>query len=287
MAKVIDRQQKDYYIGSRYEWKEISALVGRQVPKLTEAFSKHLRTAVRAKGIKKTEQGVRLDFYLVNEKELNLLFNTEARPLVKVDQAKLNEFVNEVNSKVPQRRMDYDTAEKYKRDLAKAVSACVDIIGTDTNERKPREVVGPNPFKVGDWINTQNHYGDNGIGLAFRRLEDEIKSKFNGLHNVILSDAARVYRVSKSSYWLEVPVLNVAPQGVSCWNWAAQRFPNLIKAFGCKDGWNTQDGQDFTIPYEGNEDSMTFVKAKTAIRWRSAGNLTKYQGYRCHWRRGD
>lgn len=276
MTKVID--SKDYYIGSRYEWKEISALVGRQVSKLNEGLTKHLRTAVLSKGIKKTEQGVRLDFYSVNEKELNLLLNTEARPLVKVDEAKMSLLLNEVNSKVP-RRMDYDTAEKYKRDLAKAFSACVDIIGTDTNERKLREVVGPNPYKVGDWIDTSNQYGGS-IANAYSKLCTECWADNYRIGK--LSDAARVYRVSKSSYWLEVPVLNEAPQGVTNWEWAADRFPNLIKAYGCKDGWNSQDGHDFTIPYEGNEDSMTFVKAKTAIRHHGYPRITKYQGYRSH-----
>lgn len=281
--------QNNYYIGSRYDWDKLSSLLGRRVSRLNESLTKNLRTAALAKGIKKTEQGVRLDLYSVNEEELNLLLNTEARPLVKVDATKMTSLLNEVNSKYPS-RMDWQTGQRYKVELGKAFTTCLDVIGTDTNERaKAKKVMGKNPYKVGDWIDTSNQYCYHATGItnALKKLRKEMFGYSSGS----FSKAARVYKVSESSYWLEVPILNEAPTGPSNWEWADVRFDNLIKVEGCNSNNNWGRGHDWTIPYEGNEDAMEFVKAKTPIRFSQSDisypKLTEYKGYRSQYTESD
>jgi hypothetical protein len=270
--------QNNYYIGSRYDWEKLNTLLGRSVSKLNESLTKNLRSAALAKGIKKTEQGVRLDFYSVNGNELTLLQSTEARPLVKVDASKMTSLLHEVNTKY-QNGMDWETARKYKIDLANAFTTCIEVIGTDTNERaKPTKVVGKNPYKVGDWVDTTNQYSDSGIGNAISKLRKEMF----GYNSVIISDAARVCKVSDKSYWIEIPFLKEVTTGVSNWEWATARFNNVIIAKGCNS--NYQHDWDWTIPYEGNEAHISFVKAKTPIRLTQFEieypKHTEYKGYR-------
>jgi hypothetical protein len=285
----MKNSQTNYYIGSRYDWSKLNTLLERSVSKLNESLTKNLRTAALAKGIKKTEQGVRLDFYSVNGNELALLQSTDARPLVKVDAGKMTLSLNEVNSKY-QQRMDWSTAQKYKMDLGNAFAKCIDVIGTDTNERaKPTKVLGKNPYKVGDWIDTSNQYCYHATGIT--NAISKLRKELFGYSGGNISDAARVYKVSDSSYWIELPFLNEEPKGVSNWEWADVRFDNLIIANGCNNDNTWNRDHDWTIPYEGNEDAMEFVKAKTPIRFSQSDinypKLTEYKGYRSEYTERD
>jgi hypothetical protein len=285
----MNNSQTNYYIGSRYDWSKLNTLLERSVSKLNESLTKNLRTAALAKGIKKTEQGVRLDFYSVNGNELALLQSTDARPLVKVDADKMTLSLNRVNGNYPS-SMDWSTAKKYKISLANAFTKCIDVIGTDTNERaKPTKVLGKNPYKVGDWIDTSNQYCYHATGIT--NAISKLRKELFGYSSVNISDAARVYKVSDSSYWIEVPILNEQPTGVSNWEWADVRFDNLIIANGCNNDNTWNRDHDWTIPYEGNEDAMEFVKAKTPIRFSQSDinypKLTEYKGYRSEYTERD
>ena len=274
------------YIGTRADWSLMNDEVSRSVSKLNERLSTDLRSIAMEKGIKKTEQGQKLLFYNVSQNELNILMaNPSVRPLIKVDAELMSKAIQSVNSNFPS-RMTPDIFSKYQKQLKSSMVNCVEVIGTDTNERaKPTKVVGENPYKVGDWIDTSNQHSYSGIGNAITKLRNEMFD----YSSVIISDAARVYKVSKSSYWIEVPILKEAPTGVSNWEWAAARFDNLIIASGCNTKY--QHDHDWTIPYEGNEGAMEFVKAKTPIRltqWEiEYPKHTKYKGYRSEYTQRD
>lgn len=277
---------KEMYIGTRVDWNELNDTLNRSVSRLNQSLTKSLRTIAMNKGIKKTEQGRRLDLYSVSQEELNTLMkNEKVRPLVKVDSKKLTDGLEKVNASYP-RRMDYDTSKKYNKDLNEVLTSSLDVIGTDTNKRaKPTKQTWKNPYKVGDWVDTSNQYSYTATGktLAMQKMRkehDELR---------LLSDAARVYRVTDKSYWIEVPVLKEAPEGVSNWKWAAARFDNLIIAKGCDSEY--QHDHDWTIPYEGNEDAIRFVKCKMPIRVSEFESeypkTTEYQGYRSEYTQRD
>jgi len=281
---------KNYYIGTRADWSKMNKTLNQSVSRLNERLSQDLRNIALEKGIKKTEQGNKLLFYSVSNSQLDsLMTNNEVRPLLKVDDELMSEKLNKVNSSFP-RRMNPNEFSQYKKQLKEAMTDCVEVIGTDTNERaKPKKVVGKNPYKVGDWIDTSNQYSyhQTGITNAISKLRKEMFEYNRG----IISDAARVYKVSESSYWIEVPFLKEAPTGVSNWEWAAARFDNLIIANGCNPNNSWSRDHDWTIPYEGNEAAMEFVKAKTPIRISQSDisypKLTEYKGYRSEYTERD
>jgi len=278
--------KSEIYIGTSVDWGELNATLNRSVSRLNQKLTKTLRTVAMQKGIKKTEQGQRLDLYSVSQEELNTLMKNETvRPLVKVDSQKLNEGLQKVNASYPS-RMDYDTSKKYHKDLNEVLTSSLDVIGTDTNKRtKPTKQTWKNPYKVGDWVDTSNQYSYHATGISkamqkMRKEHDELR---------ILSDAARVYRVTDKSYWIEVPVLKEEPSGVSNWKWAAARFDNLIIAKGCNSEYFHD--HDWTIPYEGNEDAMEFIKCKMPIRVSEFESkypkTTEHQGYRSEYTERD
>lgn len=250
-----------FYIGTRADWDLMNKEINRSVARLNEKLSKDLRSIALNKGIKKTEQGQKLLFYNVSQDELKtLMANPLVRPLVKVDSSMMSNAINSVNSNYP-RRMTPDLFFKYQKELTKSMVECVEVIGTDTNEReKPTKIVGQNPYKVGDWVDTSNQYSDNGIGNAIKKLRKEMF----GYSGVRISDAARVCKVSDKSYWIEIPFLKEEPTGVSNWKWAEVRFENLQITKGCNSEY--QEDWDWYIPYEGNEDAIELVKVKTPIR---------------------
>ena len=138
-----NNKMKTYYIGTRAKWNDIGDVLGRDdVVRLNQGLSKSIRTSVMKSGIKKTEQGARLEFYSVSNDEFDKLMkeqDTRVRPLVRVDEELLNKTLTDVNNKYGG-RMDYDTHRKYKIELAEGFDKCVEIIGDDLNTRsKPKQ----------------------------------------------------------------------------------------------------------------------------------------------------
>ena len=256
-------QITEIYIGTRIDWETLNNTLNRSVSRLNQKLTKELRTVAMNKGIKKTEQGKRLDLYSVSQTELDtLMSNPKVRPLVKVDSKKMGDALQKVNSSYS-RSMDYDTAKLYRKDLDAALTSSLDVIGEDTNERaKPTKVVGKNPYKVGDWVDTSNQHTYHEVGIS--RAINRLRKEHFGYNSVVISDAARVYKVTEKSYWIEVPVLKEEPTGVSNWEWAQDRFDNVQILKGCDTKY--QHDHDWYIPYEGNEDRFEFIQAKTPIR---------------------
>lgn len=220
---------KNIYIGTRIEHREMNELVGTSISRLNEGLSKNLRSSVLKKGIKKTEQGQKLHFYLVDEVQYQKLTSETDLVLVKVDGDELGRKLQEVNSRYP-RRMDYGTSIKYKSELEREFENSVEVVGKDKNIRvKPVKFTGKNPYKVGDWISP---FGWN------------------------LNDSpVRITRVSDSSIWYQYPYIkdeNGNPiQHLSNYEYVKDRFCNV-------NGWSDSQEWDWTVPYKGNEDCFTF-----------------------------
>ena len=99
---------KMYYIGCRAEWTDINRYCKRTVSRLNQGLADELRGASLILGIKKTEQGKRLDFYKVDEIELGILMQTECRPLVKLTEFAVIEICKKLgNVKEPDAFNDY------------------------------------------------------------------------------------------------------------------------------------------------------------------------------------
>jgi hypothetical protein len=125
---------KNIYIGTRIEHREMNELVGTSISRLNEGLSKNLRSSVMNKGIKKTEQGQKLHFYLVDEVQYQKLISETDIVLVRVDGDELGRKLQEVNSRYP-RRMDYGTSMKYKFELEREFENSVEVVGKDKNIR--------------------------------------------------------------------------------------------------------------------------------------------------------
>lgn len=143
-----------------------------------------------------------------------------------------------------------------------------------------KDLVGEKPYKVGDWIDSSNQheYTKKGVSNAIEKLKRELYA----YQNVIISDAVRVYRTTKKSYWIEIPVIKIAPEGVSNWKWANTKFSNLQIISGCDTEY--QHEYEWYIPYEGNEDAFDFIQSKTPIKITEDDiklpKHTKCKGYR-------
>lgn len=238
---------KEIYIGTRADFNTMEKLIKKPLRRLNQGLAESLRTAALSKGIKKTEQKKRLEFYSVSEIDLKQL-NDKATPLVKVDKNKMVSSLTKVNGKYTQ-RMDYKTAEKYKKELATAMNKCIEIVGADKNTRnKPRTFTGKNPYEVGDWIT--KYFGGN-----------------NMTH-------IRIWKITPKGYYYE------SPQMLDD-NGNAIRITNLDYAkanYNGVHGFQSMDS-DWTIPYKGNEDRMSFRKCNTIVRlsWSDA-KMIKHSG---------
>lgn len=231
---------KEIYIGTRADFNTMEKLIKKPLRRLNQGLAESLRTAALSKGIKKTEQKKRLEFYSVSEIDLKQL-NDKATPLVKVDKNKMVSSLTKVNGKYTQ-RMDYKTAEKYKKELATAMSKCIEIVGADKNTRnKPRIFTGKNPYKVGDWIKLYSGYSCKSV--------------------------VRIWKITPKGYYIEFPIMtNVYGDKipmVSNIEFAKAHFKNV-------NGYDNYGEHDFTIPYKSNEDRMIFEKSNILHR------LSKY-----------
>ena len=254
---------KEYYIGVRSDFDTMSKLLDRPMLRLNQKMANSLRTTAMRKGIKKTEQRQRLEFFVVDQQEMdNLLDDTwramqklataaECRPLVKVQADIFSDAIDKVNSK-PQYQggMDRITYKKYEDELAKSFDKCMKVVGTDLNIRKTKPKIPDNPFKVGDLIPFQNykkmwkHEGDD---------RKEGKSYFKYANK-------RIAKAGKK--FIEIERLEVKHVDNGEWynSDSAVKHFNNVEAYGLQDedGYaNWQNGH--AIPLESNPDALEWV----------------------------
>ena len=228
------------YIGTRAAFDDLNTVLDRSIGRLNQRMSETLRTVAKKQGIKKTEQGARLDFYAVTKDEMDKLCNAKlqmletlkgsqsVRPLIAVDADKMTDGIDATNSRY-QGGMDHATHRKYLRELEQAVEDSVVKIGEDLNTRKKTERCS-HDYAVGDWISI---YGDYGYFVG----------------------NARISRVTKASYWYEMAEI---------WGSGFHNFESARELFNNVKGESYCQEWDFTIPYEGNEHAFTFSKPKMA-----------------------
>jgi len=215
---------KKYYIGVRASYSTMNSVLERSVSRLNQRMTESIRSAAMKKGIKKTEQGQRLELFPVTKSELdNLLdpawmtFQTVAtgesiRPLITVDADALADATQAVNNKYP-RRMNTIEHRKYKADLAAALDSTVTVVGADKNTRKRTSQPAPNPLKVGDIIPCKRQgynfgsyysdifegYGDLKIIKSGKRFVEVALLTYDGQHWPNTSSAKRRFNNVKTT----------------------------------------------------------------------------------------
>ena len=116
--------------------------------------------------------------------------------------------------------------------------------------KKKREVYYNN-YKVGDWIKTPHKLTSNSLK--------------------IISEVCRVYRTTDKSYWVEIPFLKNIPQGITNGVYAKRNYNNVNGEIS----YGTCYGdENWTIPYESNENEFEFFKVENALR---APNFDDYE----------
>jgi hypothetical protein len=221
---------KMYYIGCRGDWNEINRYCKRNTNRLNQGLADELRSASLILGIKKTEQGKRLDFYEVDEIELAILLQTDCRPLVKITSYAVNEICIKLgNVKEPNGKYDYKKYTNWKDRYKVTYSKNMQVIGKDLNPPPKRSPKPVNPYKVGDLI----RYG------SYRDMK-----------------LARVSKVTESSYWVEVAHLK---NDIGGYISVEDRLKTLKKMYKkvktyYRDDWSWS----LEIPYSANKDNIDF-----------------------------
>lgn len=237
-----------YYIATRASFDDMHKAVGNRVSRLNQKMATTLRQAAMSLDIKqKTKDGGRLEFYCVDQAGFDTLTDSKAktfallkgagtiRPLAWLDRAALQTAINQVNAKYSG-RMDYQTHQRYLRELRDTTQALLTKLEDDAPTARPvRAVLPANPFKVGDLLSYEWPYS------APKGFE-------------VLSNC-RVARVSKAYVWLEIVSFkdHMGVQGVwSNTDTAQQAFRN-VQAYG-----TTQQGDNHGhfIPLEQNTEVL-------------------------------
>ena len=252
--KVYDNKtentMKNMIIGTRLDYSDMNDALDRNVSHINQKFSKTLRKVAMDKGIKQTEQGARLEFYIVSDEEfaqftsegndmlLKLAGKPTVRALISIDNDKMSANLQAVNSKSEyQGGMKYDVHQRYLMELREAMSDAVEKIGEDKNTRKKADAVAQNPYQVGDLV-AINSYG---------------KAKEYAMH-----------RISKSGKkFVEIESLNV--KGYDGWynSVSAKEVFENVTTWGAI---NSMDAHGHFIPLKGNE---------SQLEWKLS---TKYDG---------
>lgn len=216
---------KNYYVGLRADWSLVNRFCKRQVVRLNQSLADELRGAALILGIKKTEQGKRLDFYKVDEIELGVLMQTECRPLVKLTEFAVIEICEKLGSVKEPKGYSKAYWDRYKITYSKNMQ----VIGKDLNPPPKRSPKPVNPYKVGDLM-------------------------YHGCYREQI--LARVSKVTESSYWVEKANL---VNNVSGYISVEDRLKTLKKMYKrvkirYKDDWEWS----LQIPYSANIDNIVF-----------------------------
>lgn len=130
----MTNNKSNIYVATRLDHDEMSTILNSNVIwQLNERLAKSLRTPIMRKGIKKTEQGKRLEFYNLTYEQYEQLNKTHSDMILAiVDKDELSNKLEEINNKYPS-RMNPDLFYQYNRDLENALDSSVQIVGQDKN----------------------------------------------------------------------------------------------------------------------------------------------------------
>ena len=237
----------EFYIGSRLTQRETATAFGDALPKLNNKLAETLRSVAMKQGIKKTQQGNKLEFYAVSEEQLQKLTKASAQtfyalkgvdwhPLITVDAKKMVEALKAVNAKYS-RGMDFKTHQKYLKELEAAVEDSLHKISED---KKTVKKASRHPLKG----NTNNlTVGD----ITHVRLSNYARR----------GELVRITKTTEKSFWYE----KIMPQGevISNPDYALMMFKDVIVKHRGASGHN------FTIPYLANKDAFKVVNAYNGL----------------------
>jgi hypothetical protein len=231
----------EFYIGNRLDPREINKALGQSLPKLNNKMAETLRSVAMKQGIKKTQQGARLEFYAVSKEQLDTLTKAstqtfmalkgvEWRPLITVDAKKMTEALRKVNARYTG-GMDYKTHQKYLKELEAAVEDSLHKIAEDTKTVKQPS---RNPLK-GNINNVQ--VGD----IIHVRLSNYARR----------GELVRITKTTEKSFWYE----KIMPHGevISNPDYALAHFKDVQVTH------RSASGHNFTIPYLPNKDAFKVV----------------------------
>lgn len=133
-TNTMTNKKSNIYVATRLRslvmWKILNS---NDIGQLNERLAKSLRTPIMRRGIKKTEQGERLEFYNLTYEQYEQLNKTHSHMILAiVDKDELSNKLEEINNQYPS-RMNPDLFYQYNRDLENALDSSVQIVGQDKN----------------------------------------------------------------------------------------------------------------------------------------------------------
>ena len=133
-TNTMTNKKSNIYVATRLRslvmWKILNS---NDIWQLNERLAKSLRTPIMRRGIKKTEQGARLEFYNLTYEQYEQLNKTHSHMILAiVDKDELSNKLEEINNQYPS-RMNPDLFYQYNRDLENALDSSVQIVGQDKN----------------------------------------------------------------------------------------------------------------------------------------------------------
>ena len=132
-TNTMTNNKSNIYVATRLDHDEMSTILNSNVWRLNQRLAKSLRTPIMRRGIKKTEQGERLEFYNLSNEQYEQLNKTHSDMILAiVDKDELSNKLEEINNKYPSRMNPY-LFNQYNRDLENALDSSVQIVGQDKN----------------------------------------------------------------------------------------------------------------------------------------------------------
>lgn len=172
---------KQFYIGTRSDWDTMSEVAGSSVAKLNNRMSETIRSVAMKQGVKKTQDGKKLEFYLVNEEQFAKLTSPATAtlvalkhgkdwlPLIAVDKALMSDAIQKVNAKYGS-RMPRSEFAKYTAELQTAVESAVVKLAEDKKIAREK-FYNDQGIKVGDFIRAGGGYRDTCFAVVTKVTE--------------------------------------------------------------------------------------------------------------------
>jgi hypothetical protein len=256
---------KQFYIGTRSNWNTMNDVAGTSVSKLNTRMSETIRSAALKQGIKKTQDGKKLEFYLVSEEQLQKLTNpatatlaalkhgADWHPLIAVDKDIMVAAISQVNAKYGN-RMPRDVFAKYNAELLAGVESAVVKLAEDKKVARAK------------------YYNSEGLaeGDIIRDTSEWRQGRF-----------ALVTKVSEHSYSYKVYEPLFTAYGLSLMLSAEQLTQRGITL----EGADQQDGK-IQVPFKGNEDLFklsTKTKTKRFSRYSITVQTAEQAEYNSYW----
>lgn len=230
-----------YYIANRLSHNQMGKIVPG-VRRLNTSFAEVLRSLALKQGIKKTQNGEKLEFYLVDDEDFENLTNPATaslialkdsitfHPLMAIKKDKLELALLRINAKYPN-RMDRATYAKYCAERDTAFTPLLVKLNEDVKTERKKH--GNPGYKIGDMITHWEH----------RVMYPAVITK--------ITEAGYQYRV-----W--VPKFHVQ-RGADMKSWGS----NMV---GVK-AWGDHFDGEVKVPFLANKEQFVLAPKAHVCRW--------------------